>query len=171
MVVESLSCLKSTLKSRQQQQLQLKGGRRQPLRLRLVSSRSSTLGSFSRMRKAGGSRRGEGVSSGPLVILSPPPSSTSGLSSTTLKNFPQNAATDDMDSQPIQPFNNQPPTPDTSPSSPLIEDSGMCVSLAFIIVKVIMTWLYSKCWDQASNVDTYSGCSLPKPLFFQDQSH
>jgi len=83
--------------------------------------RSSTLGSFSRMRKPGG--KGEGVSSGPLVILTPPPSSSSGLSSTS-RNFPQNGATDNMDPQPAQPFNNEPHPPNTSPSTSLIEDSG-----------------------------------------------
>ena len=94
--------------------------------LRFAFSRSSTLGSFSRMRKPGA--KGEGVSSGPLVILTPPPSSSSGLSSTS-RNFPQNGATDNMDPQPAQPFNNEPHPPNTSPSTPLIEDSGMCVHL------------------------------------------
>ena len=95
-----------------------------------ASSRSSTLGSFSRMKKPGA--KGEGVSSGPLVILTPPSSNNSGPSSTP-SNLPQNGATDNMDPQPIQPFNNEPQLPDTSPSSPLIGDSGVCISLVFTV--------------------------------------
>ena len=154
-----MNCFKSTFRNRRR----LKGDCLNLVFIPhgLTFSRSSTLGSFSRMKKAGA--RGEGVSSGPLVILTPPSSNNSGLSSTP-SNLPQNGATDNNmePHQPNQPYNDEPQPPHTSPSLPLLGDSGVCISLLLIIV--------SKLLDQTSNYAASSGCSDINCID-QDQSH